>query len=149
AALPRRPPPPPPAPPPPPPAPPGPPRAPPPPPVPAAPAAPAVATTAAAAFTRGTRLGLVDRQGAALERGPVERLDRRRGLAVVGHFDEPEAPRAARLPVGDDLGLRHRPVLLEQTQQVVGAGIPDEIADVDVLRHRRSDPFRAPGPPNP
>src|SRR5262249_24563897 len=46
------------------------------------------------------------------------------------------------LAVSDDLGPRHRPVLLEQGQQVVGRGVPRQVADVDILRHRKK-PFRA------
>src|SRR5262249_43151976 len=46
--------------------------------------------------------------------------------------------------VGDDLGPPHRPMFLEQGQQIVGRGIPCEVADINVLRHRRTFPCQAP-----
>src|SRR5205085_223677 len=102
----------------------------------AAPAAPpavaaAPAATAAAAAAVLTGLGLVDREAAALVHGAVEGGD---GLvAAVLHLHEPEAARAARLPVGDDLGLGDPAVLPEQLAEVVRGGVEGEVADVDVL----------------
>src|SRR5262249_47300779 len=42
-------------------------------------------------------------------------------------------------------GPGHLTVLLEQGQQVVGRGVPREVADVDILRHRRTFPRLAAG----
>ena len=44
---------------------------------------------------------------------------------------------------------RHRPVLLEQRVQVVLGGIPDEVTDVNVLRHRKTFPVHQFEPPLP
>src|SRR5439155_5954343 len=73
-------------------------------------------------------------QGAALELRAVERGDRR--LGAVRHFHEAEAPAAAGLAVGHDLGLLHRAVLAEQGLEVRGRGLERQVADIDVLRHQ-------------
>src|SRR5207249_9424678 len=59
------------------------------------------------------------------------------------HFHEPEAARPAGLPVRHDLRARHVAMLLEQSQQIVGRCIPDEVADVDILRHLKTFPCPA------
>src|SRR5262245_2675729 len=82
----------------------------------AAPAAPAAAGTAARALL--ARLGLIDRQGTALELGAVHRRDG--GLGAVAHLDEAETARPAGLAVLDHLGTRDRAVLAERLDQVVG-----------------------------
>jgi hypothetical protein len=66
----------------------------------AAVAATAAATAAALGLTR-----LVDDDGAAAERLPVELVDRRLCLAVVGHFDERESAWSSGIAIGDDLYL--------------------------------------------
>src|SRR5205814_2122712 len=102
----------------------------------------ASATTRPTAAALLTRTGLVDRQRTPAEGRVVEAIDRSLRFLVVVHDDEAEAARAARLSVRDHLRLAHRPVLPEQSQQVVGGGVPHEVAAVNVLRHREK-PFRA------
>src|SRR5690349_20058565 len=68
------------------------------------------AATAAAAFARP---GLIHGQRPAAELLAVECFDRGGRFLVVLHFDEPEAPRPAGLPVGDHLRSRHLPVFRE------------------------------------
>src|SRR5205085_2489944 len=79
------------------------------------------------------RLGLVDRQGAAVELGAVEGLDGR--LGAVAHLHEAEAPAAAGLAVGDDLRPLHGAVLAEGRLQVRGGRLERQVAHVNVLRH--------------
>src|SRR5687767_11384504 len=98
------------------------------------------ATTAVVAAASGAAAlfagpGLVDCQGSALELLAVERLNGLLGLGVVLHLDEAEAPRPAGLPIGNHLGARHHAMLLEESQQVVGACVPHQVADVNILRH--------------
>src|SRR5687768_11966469 len=81
-----------------------------------------IAAAPAAAFLAWT--GFVDGQGPAAERRTVQRVDRRLRFAIVVHLDEAEAARAAGLAIRDDLRAGHRPMLLEQGQQVVGRGVP-------------------------
>src|SRR5262249_17987158 len=95
-------------------------------------AVPATTASPAAAAALG-RASLVDRQRTATERLAVQGVDGRLRLGVVVHLDEAEAARAAGFAIGDDLGPSDRPVLLEQRQQVVGRGVPRQVADVDVL----------------
>src|SRR5439155_11935141 len=54
-------------------------------------------------------LSLVHGQGPALDRLPVQPADRRLGLPVGGHLDEPEPLRPAGVPVGDELGRLDAP----------------------------------------
>src|SRR5262249_46403210 len=102
----------------------------------------ATAATATTTATVLTRTSLVDRQRTSSEGRVVEAIDRSLRFLVVVHDDEPEPARAARFSVRDHLRLGHRAVLSEQSQQVVGGGVPHEVADVNVLRHREK-PFRA------
>src|SRR5688500_17826386 len=79
--------------------------------------APVAALTASAiARTFLTRLGFVDRQGAALEVGAVELSD---GLIrPFTHLHEPKPPRATRFPVVNDLGTDDAAVLAEHLDEV-------------------------------
>ena len=94
--------------------------------------APAAATAACprAVFPR---LGLVNRQGAALQVGAVHGGDR-----LVGpgrHLDEREPAAATGLPVGDHLGAGDRPELGEGLDQVLAGGLERNVADVQFLAH--------------
>ena len=107
-----------------------------------APTAPAAATAAAIAAPTATtaaplfaRLGLVDGERPAFEVGTIEGVDGFLGLAIVVHFHKPKPARSAGLPVRNHLGSGHRAVPLKQGQQVVGCAIPNQIADVNILRH--------------
>ena len=87
-----------------------------------------------AATRRGARRGLVHDQRPAAKEPSVKGVDG--ALGVVGvHFHEAEAARPSSLPIGDDLRVSHLPVRLEQRQQIVGTGLPRQIADVKSLRH--------------
>jgi len=77
--------------------------------------------------TRGTgspsgALGIrdVDLERATLEGLAVELGNRRFGLGLRGHLHEPESPRLARIPVGDDCGRLDGPVLGEEGAQALG-----------------------------
>src|SRR5262249_13564271 len=96
----------------------------------------AAATTAAATLL--PRLGLADGQGPAAAIRALGGVDGLRGLTVIVHADEPEAARPAGLPVGNHLGASHLAVLLKQGQQIVGGRGPDQVADVNILRHHRT-----------
>src|SRR5262249_42012054 len=109
----------------------------------ATPTARVAVAAAGAGSARLAGLGLIDRQGPALERLVIERLDGRLGLVRGGHLNEAEAAGAAGIAVHDDLGPSHGAVALEELQQVVGRAAPGEIAHVDV-RHTE-EPFRAGG----
>src|SRR5262249_3866211 len=87
----------------------------------------------------------VDRQGPALVGRAVERFDRLLRLAVVGHFHEAEPARASGFLVRDYLGALDLAELLEERVQVVLGAIPDQVADVNILRHRKT--FLRPRPP--
>src|SRR5205814_665435 len=58
-------------------------------------------------------------------------------VPAVAHLDEREPPRAAGLPVRDDLHLGHRPVLGERLPELVLGGRERHVADVQVLTHGR------------
>src|SRR5262249_52442445 len=53
------------------------------------------------------------------------------------------AARPTRLAVHDHLRPCHLAVLLEQGVQVVLVGIPDEIADINILRHHKTFPCQS------
>src|SRR5262245_27794283 len=82
-------------------------------------AAEATAATAAAAATRAL-LRLVDVQRPAAQLAPVQLRDGLLGLLVGAHLDEGKAARAARLTVGDDLGVRD------------GAELPEGVAQLEL-----------------
>src|SRR5262249_14476354 len=100
----------------------------------------AVTTTSAAPRSVLPRLRLVHRQPAALKLGIVQGVDRL--LRPARHLDEAEAPTPAGLPVGDHLGLGHRPVLAEQLLQVGLGGAERQVPDVQILAGH-VDPFPA------
>src|SRR6266481_6159921 len=110
---------------------------------PPAPTAAAAATIAAPTATTATtapaplfaRLGLIDSERSAFEVGTIESFDGLLGLAIVVHFHKAKPARSAGLPIRNHLGSGHRAVRLKQGQQVVGCAIPNQIADVDILRH--------------
>src|SRR5438034_3947576 len=102
----------------------------------AAPTATTTATTAAPLFAR---LGLVDGERPAFEVGTIEGVDGFLGLAVVVHFHKAKPARSAGLPIRNHLSSGHRAVPLKQGQQVVGCAIPNQIADVDILRHSKEN----------
>jgi hypothetical protein len=114
----------------------------------------AAATTAAAAETSTAtattaataplipRLGFIHRQRSATEVGTVEGRDCTIGFAVIFHFDEAESTRAPCLTVHDHLGPGDFPVLLKEVVQVVLRGIPNQVADINVLRHLKTFPSK-------
>jgi hypothetical protein len=74
---------------------------------------------AAGLTTRFTRLGLIHRQGTAVEICTVEALDGSFGCLGLRHLHEPEAFGAPRVTVGNDVDLVHRTIGLEELAQVV------------------------------
>jgi hypothetical protein len=103
--------------------------------------APAAETSAAATATAVIpRLGLVNCQWPASEVGTVEGSDCPISFAVIFHFHEAEASRTPGLTVHDHLRPSDLAVLLKEVVQVVLRGIPNEIADIDILRHLKTFP---------
>src|SRR5690606_7516337 len=99
----------------------------------AAPAAAATEPTAAAAAeaAAGTVLagpGLIHDQRPPAHVVPVEGADGRVGLAGVAHLDETEAAGAAGLAVGDDRGVVHLAVLLEQGTKLLLVGAERQVS---------------------
>jgi hypothetical protein len=98
----------------------------------------AVATataTAAAAEAAATgpffaRLGLIDRQSAAIKLFAVEIGNRLVGFVLGGHFHKPEATGFACEFVQDDVAADHVTGLLEQRLEVAIHRIERQIADV-------------------
>lgn len=109
----------------------------------AAVAAAATAASPAPSRTRFTGLRLVHAEPPSAERFVMQAVDRRLSFRVVGHLDKPEPARPAGFAVRNDLCADYLPVLLKQLEQVVGRGIPREVADVNVLRHQRTFPCLA------
>src|SRR5262249_28743968 len=115
-------------------------------PVPAVPApptaAPSVASASAPAVASATPrpvlpgLGLVHRQGPAVQLCPVHR--RYCLVPTVAHLDEGEPPWPAGLAVHDDLDLGHRAVLGEHLPELVLGRREGHVADVQVLGHGQS-----------
>jgi hypothetical protein len=66
----------------------------------------------------------------------VERLDRRLRLGVVWHFNEPEAARTARFPIGYDLSPSDSAELSEHRRQIFIRRRPRQIPDIDICGHR-------------
>src|SRR5271157_3098804 len=98
----------------------------------------AVSTAAAITTASGSgdpRLGFVHREPPSVVLLLVEPLDRRLGLGVGTHLDEPKPLAAARVTVGDHLGALHCPVLGEPLFQIgVGHGI-GQISNIQFLSH--------------
>src|SRR3990172_1059415 len=95
-------------------------------------AAAASAATAAEATTpfAGGRTRLVHADRAAVQRLPVQLLDRLAALGARRHLDEAEAAGAAGVAVGDDAGGLHGARLLEEGTQTVISSVEGETSDV-------------------
>src|SRR5258707_1116424 len=105
----------------------------------------AAVTAAAGPGTSFLRLGLVHRQGSAIDHLAAHAADRRRGLLVGRHLDEPEPLRPAGLPIGNDLGRLYTPVRGEHVLQLGLGHIERQVSDVQLLTHGLS-PYRPGGP---
>jgi hypothetical protein len=70
--------------------------------------------------------------------GVIQSLDCSLGFGIVLHFHETKAARPAGFLVHDHLSPIDRAVFLEQGQQIVCRGFPDQVADVNILRHRNT-----------
>src|SRR5262249_4833032 len=96
-------------------------------------AAAAVAAAAAAAIL--SRLGLINRQSAALDLFAVKRLDGRLGLRVLAARDEAESFRPTGVAVHDDLRRLHSAVRLEELCQSAVRHAVGQIAYVELFAH--------------
>src|SRR5712692_889092 len=100
------------------------------------PASPATTTTApttstkrATAPTTGLlRLGLVNRQGTALQLIAIKPRDRRLPFLGTPHFDKPTPPGSARHLVRAHIDRRYRTCLAEQPLPAWGGGIKGKIS---------------------
>src|SRR5262249_11356456 len=103
------------------------------------------ATTAAAAAATALRLArLVHHDRAPAEAGAVERLDRRLRVSGVSQLHECKAARPPRLPVGDDLHLRHLLPFLsvaEEAPQCRLVGAVRKVSHVKPGPHDALSPF--------
>src|SRR5262245_51266464 len=86
------------------------------------------ATAAAARNTLFARTGNVDRQGTAVELGPVQGFDGLLSLFRRAHGDEPEAAGAARHAVHHQVGLQHRAVGGKRVLEIVLSGFEGKIS---------------------
>src|SRR3989442_804788 len=82
------------------------------------------AAAAPARRARLTRLGLIHRQSPDLIHLAVQLADGALGLLVVGHLHEPEAARAVRVAVDDDLGTGDLAERREHFAQLVAGALP-------------------------
>src|SRR3989337_1742049 len=104
------------------------------------PAAPATATAATAAAKAtaagalGLGTGLVHVQRATLKVLLVHAVDRRLGLGLGRHLDEPEAARLAAELVFKNRGLLNLPVGAESVPQVLFRDVTGQITDKDIHR---------------
>jgi hypothetical protein len=99
-------------------------------------------TAAASAASLLSRPGLVNGQRPSLVVSSVERLDGLLGLGIFIHLHKAESARAAGFAICDDLGTGDLAMLLKQGEKIVGRGIPDQVAYIDILSHHNI-PFRA------
>jgi hypothetical protein len=101
--------------------------------LPTGPLAPAISAGAEAPRTAatpgwlGTRFVYVQRP--AMEIGAIQLGDGGLGCRRVGHFDEGETARLARVPVGDEIHALHAAVSSESRMQIVLGGLITEISD--------------------
>src|SRR5262249_61647115 len=84
------------------------------------------------------RSGLVDRQRAPAEFGPVQCRDRFLRTFRVHHLDERKSAGAARFPVGDHSYFFNRSMGLEEIAQLGLAGAVRQVSNVKVLHGRVS-----------
>src|SRR5689334_13570810 len=82
-----------------------------------------------------TLLRFVDTKRTAVEDGAVQLVDRLAGAGCVGHRDEPEAARAAALPIHRDGDLDDAAALAEQITEAVLRGAVGQIPNVQTIAH--------------
>src|SRR6185436_17848412 len=75
---------------------------------------------------------LIHRQGPSPDGCPVQLLDGRLGLGIVGHLDKAKAPRTAGLAIRGNSSLRDGAKRLKELREVVFRGRKREIADKDI-----------------
>ena len=95
----------------------------------------AAAAAAAAAAVIAAIVGAVDAQGATVELGSVHGLEGALRVLAVLVRHETETAAAARLAIGDDLGLDDRSVLLECGAKARVIRIPTKTTNKKLLRH--------------
>src|SRR4029079_17409011 len=94
--------------------------------------------TTLAATARRPRPGFIDRQPPAVEVLTVQTFDRRKGLVVVHHLDEPESTAPPGLAVAQDRRRADGSVLLEKFLKLSRGDGVFKIANIKTLRHRFS-----------
>src|SRR6478672_11113645 len=94
---------------------------------------PSATTTAAALGTIRLRLGLIDGQGSSTKIGSVQCGNCFIGCTGIGHFHEPETPRAPGFAVRYKGDFFHGAVRFEDVTQFGFGGAVGQIANIQVL----------------
>lgn len=98
------------------------------------------ATAAAAAAAARTIVSDADVDGAAVEIGLIEPIDRGLSDRFVCDLDKAEAARAPGLPVDDDVGAEHRAELGKRLLELVIHGGVGQVPNKQLRAHRVSMP---------
>jgi len=93
-----------------------------------------IAFTALPSFR--ARAGLANGEWSAAKVGAIEGLDGFPGLRVGAHFHEPETTGPPGISVRDHLDPGHGALLLKEREQILVRGVPRQVSDEEVLRHR-------------
>src|SRR6266571_4238279 len=79
-----------------------------------------------------TRLGLIDREGPAVELCAVEPLDGRFGRLALGHLHKAKAFGAPGVTVGNDIDLVHSAIRLKELAKGMIRGTKRKVSDKDI-----------------
>ena len=99
-------------------------------------------TAKTALRTRRMRPSLVHRQCTTFNALAVECRNRCQSLRLRAHLDKPEALRALRFSVGNDLRRRYRSVRGKHLLQITRLDAITQVADVKLIAHLNDSPVR-------
>lgn len=97
-------------------------------------------TAKTALRTRCLRPGFVHRQCTTFDALAVECLNRSQSLRLRTHLDKPEALRALRFSVGNDLRRRYSSVRGKHLLQITRLDAITQVADVKLIAHLNDSP---------